>query len=262
MFATAGEARPGRLRWATMNQGSVERWIGLLAEAMRNGIEAAGPAHDPHVALARGLLATGGSPSAGTAPPPVDDRRPDVAGLLACARVLAWPGDPQRPLPAEAHPMTDLARWLVARPHPPGAPPPPGIARLIRGQTGGAFATASPDGQPDTWWYGELVSLHAVTSYALFAGDEAAWRASRAGAAFVHAEIQPDHATALPWGLAGLVLAPGCQTTAEWMLNACMIQYGGAPRGVGLVILADALYGLRHVQRADLNAGRAGEPVR
>lgn len=258
--------------WTMEDQRRVSHWIGLLQDAVGAGLAASSPG-DLTTRLARRLSAPetlrGGADvtAADASATVLRERRLEIAGLLACAGALT--GCPVRLPAVDRHALSDLADWLAARRTLPVTgvtastrQRPTLVDRLIRAQAGGPFRAPDADVQPDTWWYGELVALHAVTAYAIHAVDDAdAWQASRKGAAFIHAEIQPDHATALPWAIAAFVLTPGCHTTAEWVLNACMIQYGGAPTGAALVILADALYGLRHVQPPEPIHARPHEPI-
>lgn len=188
----------------------IQRWTRLLDDVVGPTVAAA---TDPAATVARALYAC--APTAA----PVTDPRPEIARLYRYASAL----------PRRDRTLAALHEWIG-----PDEPDP--------------AVTLPVEAQPESWWYRQLVRLHGLTNRAILLGDPAGFHESRRLAEFVHAEIQPDHATALPWAIHALVLAgQECEPTAEWVLNACMIQTGGTPGGAALVLLADALYGLRHV---------------
>lgn len=124
-----------------------------------------------------------------------------------------------------------------------------GLRNLANGSAAASPSTSDSmplDAQPESWWYAQLVEAHAAASHALLTGDRSILDRAQRRAKFIHAEIQPDHATGLPWAIHAFVITPGCEATAEWILNSTMVQYAGAPRGLALVILSEALYCLRH----------------
>ena len=120
-----------------------------------------------------------------------------------------------------------------------------------RQSTAGAFLTAGPRDNPETFWYHELVLLHAVASYAAQAGDAELAEAAGRSARFVQAEAQPDHATNQPWGLLAFVRDDATRLMADQMLHAARVQdAAGAGRSpITSILLADALYCLRALER-------------
>ncbi|MEA2734470.1 MAG: hypothetical protein QOE14_921 [Humisphaera sp.] len=119
------------------------------------------------------------------------------------------------------------------------------FGRLARGQqSSGAFLRALPSDHPELRWYHELAILHAAASYAVQAEDRTIARAVARGTAFVLAEIEPDHATAQPWGLFAFIWNPAARPLADQLLHAVEMRRG-AVDGVSLILLADALYCLR-----------------
>jgi hypothetical protein len=125
------------------------------------------------------------------------------------------------------------------------------FGRLARGQQpSGAFLPPAPGEHPELTWYHELSTLHAAASYAVQAEDRPLARAVARATAFHLAEIQPDHATAQPWGLFAFVWDPAARPLADQLLHAASLQHarGGVAAttdGVSLILLADALYCLR-----------------
>ena len=120
------------------------------------------------------------------------------------------------------------------------------FGRLTRGQQpGGAFVVASSSEHPELAWYHELAILHATASYAVQAEDRGVARAVARSTAFVSAEIQPDHATAQPWGLFAFIWNAAARPLADGMLHAISLRPPERLDGVSLILLADALYCLR-----------------
>jgi hypothetical protein len=119
------------------------------------------------------------------------------------------------------------------------------FGRLSRGQQpSGAFLIASPADSPELTWYHELAILHAAASYAVQAEDRTVARAVARSATFIADEIQPDHATAQPWGVFAFVWNAPTQPLADQLLHAISLRQHEVD-GVSLILLADALYCLR-----------------
>jgi hypothetical protein len=111
---------------------------------------------------------------------------------------------------------------------------------------GGAFFQADVHANPETRWYEELITLHAVASYAVRVNEESFRRAVARNAEFHLNETQPDHATAEPWGLLAFIqYAP---PLADQVLHAMSLQYPQGITGVPLLLMADVLYGLRRLE--------------
>ena len=126
------------------------------------------------------------------------------------------------------------------------------FGRLSRGQReSGAFLLATPSDNPEPMWYHELAILHAAASYAVQAEDRTVARAVARSATFVLNEIEPDHATAQPWGLFAFIWHAPARPLADQLLHAVEMRRGldaaaaAAVDGVSLILLADALYCLR-----------------
>jgi len=112
-------------------------------------------------------------------------------------------------------------------------------------QQSGGFLPIDSRANPETRWYEELVLLHAVASYAVRVNDERITAAAAKAAVFHLQETQPDHASAQPWGL--LAFARFAPPLADQMLHAMTMQYPAGVTGVPLLLLTDALYGLRRL---------------
>ncbi len=110
---------------------------------------------------------------------------------------------------------------------------------------GGAFLPVDSKANPETRWYEELLLLHALASYSVGQSDPRIHRAVERGALFHLEETQPDHASAQPWALLAFVqYAP---LLADQVLHALSMQYPAGVTGVPLLLLTDALYGLRRL---------------
>jgi hypothetical protein len=110
-------------------------------------------------------------------------------------------------------------------------------------QPSGAFLIATASDNPETFWYHELILLHAVASFAAWSGDARPRRSAMCSAAFHLNETQPDHATSQPWGLPAFVrYAP---MLADQMLHTMTTQQPAGIDGVSLMLLADTLQGLQ-----------------
>lgn len=71
----------------------------------------------------------------------------------------------------------------------------------------------------DTWWYNELCGLHALGNLAMMSNSKK-WLQRVAQIANHHLmNIQADHATSQPWGLAAFVLQPETTIFAEQQLH-------------------------------------------
>jgi hypothetical protein len=119
------------------------------------------------------------------------------------------------------------------------------FGRLARGQQqNGAFLLASSSDNPEPRWYHELAILHAAASYAVQAEDRTVARAVARGTEFVLNEIEPDHATAQPWGLFAFIWNAESRPLADQLLHGVEMRQQSID-GVSLILLADALYCLR-----------------
>jgi hypothetical protein len=109
-------------------------------------------------------------------------------------------------------------------------------------QPSGTFLAPSPNVHPETWWFDELVFLHAVTSYAIASQNLAAMTAVHRAAAYHVNETQPDHATTDPWAVHAFVLHKDANMLADQELHTVQT---GSPTAVTLMLLDDSLYCLR-----------------
>ena len=109
-------------------------------------------------------------------------------------------------------------------------------------QPAGHFLAPSANDNLESWWYAELILLHAVGTYAVETNDPHAFQAAGRAADYHLNETQPDHATSEPWAVFPFLLLPETRSLADQVLhNANMM----APDGTTLLLLADALYCLR-----------------
>lgn len=111
----------------------------------------------------------------------------------------------------------------------------------------GSFLGADPSAGPETTGFDELTILHALSSYAVTAGRKKFVRAVERAAIIHQEQTQPDHVTTQPWALLAFCWNPGTQPLAEQVLHSASIAISGAVNGVSLMLLADALYGLRQL---------------
>ena len=124
-----------------------------------------------------------------------------------------------------------------------GSSPATTLGRVIEAQDprGPYFTFDGKAGDnPEPWWYAELVVLHAVATYAVVSGNEAAADSARLAAAFHHAETQPDHATSQPWALHAFLSDANSLPTADLLLLAATAQQPASLGVVPRVLLADA----------------------
>jgi len=113
------------------------------------------------------------------------------------------------------------------------------FGRLTQSQnTDGTFLSAGSSDNPETWWYHELVLLHAASSYAVQAEDRHVASVVRRNTDFHQSETQPDHATSQPWGLFAFIWNPQTRPLADQLLHSAEAQ----PDGVSQILLADCLY--------------------
>ncbi len=123
------------------------------------------------------------------------------------------------------------------------------FGRLLRGKPNrSTFLAASPSDNPETFWYHELVILHAAASYAVQAEDRTLAGAVARNAIFHLSETQPDHATSQPWALFAFIWNPKTRSLADQMLHTASIQHPTRQDGITLMLLADALYCLKLFQ--------------
>jgi hypothetical protein len=124
------------------------------------------------------------------------------------------------------------------------------FGRLTRGQTAeGTFLIPGPSDNPETWWYHELVLLHAAASYAVQAEDRPVAAAVARATDHHLRETQPDHATTQPWALFPLIWNKRTRPLADQVLHAASVNQPTGPDGVSLILVADALYCLRLFER-------------
>jgi len=116
--------------------------------------------------------------------------------------------------------------------------------RLIdQQQITGEFLAANQTMNPESRWYEELTTLHAVASYTVRVPTPKRISAVKRNAEYHLEQTQPDHATAEPWGLFAFIQhAP---PLADQVLHAMQMQYPQGPAGVPLLLLRDTLYGLQ-----------------
>jgi hypothetical protein len=113
---------------------------------------------------------------------------------------------------------------------------------VARRSDAGSFLTPAASDNPETFWYHDLIILHAIDAYADLSGDEQAAAAVTAAADYHQNETQTDHATAEPWGLSAFLKSPLTRPTADGLLHAIQTNQPNGPRGVTLLLLADTLY--------------------
>jgi hypothetical protein len=111
-------------------------------------------------------------------------------------------------------------------------------------QPNGQFLTANASDQPETLAYHELVILHAAASYAAQSQSRPLSAAVAAATVYHQQQTQPDHATSQPWGVFAFAWNRPTRPLADALLHAAAIQAAplSATGGVGLMLLADALY--------------------
>jgi hypothetical protein len=116
---------------------------------------------------------------------------------------------------------------------------------VARQQPNGALLPEDIHANPETRWYLELTTLHALAGYAAKVDDARINSAIERCALYHLQETQPDHATAQPWGLLAFIqFAPAL---ADQVLHALAMQYPASVTGVPLLLLNDVRYGLRQL---------------
>ncbi len=128
-------------------------------------------------------------------------------------------------------PWTDLAAGVMGQ-----------LARAQ--QPSGAFLIPSQSDSPETYWYHELCTLHALGSFAVQAEDRTVASSVERATHYHLAETQPDHATSQPWALFPFIWNPQTRLLADQLLHAVTLQQP-SPDAVSLILLADSLYCLR-----------------
>ena len=128
------------------------------------------------------------------------------------------------------------------------------FGRLVRGQTEeGTFLRPSPSDNRETWWFDELVLLHAAGSYAVQAEDRTVAAAVKRATEYHLRETQPDHATERPWALFPFIWNEHTRPLADQVLHSAAVRagagHGAGGDGLSLTLLADALYCLRLFER-------------
>lgn len=116
-----------------------------------------------------------------------------------------------------------------------------GCASPASTQPRGTLMATGMDDNLESWWHHELVLLHAATSYAAPRRDPR-WQSFLQKSAEHHfAETQPDHASTQPWGIHAFLLFPHTISLADQMIHAAVVQGGGHPEAVSMLLFADAL---------------------
>ncbi len=105
----------------------------------------------------------------------------------------------------------------------------------------GVFSRRPASGNPETYWYHELVLLHAAASFAAQAEDRVVAAAVKRATEFHQNETQADHASGQPWGVFAFIWNPGTRDVAEGMLHAVRTVNPEGVRGVGAILLADSV---------------------
>ncbi|HEX8523523.1 MAG TPA: hypothetical protein VF669_14815 [Tepidisphaeraceae bacterium] len=124
---------------------------------------------------------------------------------------------------------------------------------LAAGAMGAICQTQQADGSllapdaavhPEITWYDELATLHALASYAVQAEDRsAAGAVARATKFHLHA-VQPDHATAQPFGLFAFIWNEKTRALADQILHTLQLRQPVSD-AASLILLYDCLYCLR-----------------
>ena len=114
--------------------------------------------------------------------------------------------------------------------------------RLIgQQQPDGTFLARGASDNPEPLWYAELALLHAVHVYAIDLQDRGAREAAARAAGYLAAEVQPDHASSHPWGIAALLESANGIALADTMLHVAGVQEPTSMDAVSLLLLDDAL---------------------
>lgn len=144
----------------------------------------------------------------------------------------AWDAAAFAPVPANSH-LPDHPLGLAAEV----------ITRITDAQKpSGAFFDFRKEDNAESWWFCELVTLHAIARW--WSCAEPSSRASvrkavTAAAQFHLHETQPDHATMHPWGLSAMILHPPATPLADWLIGAMQVQFAGGLDAVSTVLLLE-----------------------
>lgn len=111
----------------------------------------------------------------------------------------------------------------------------------VRQAADGTFLARTSADQLEPAWYHELAVLHAVDLYARQTGDPAAVAAVKRSARYHAEQVQPDHASSHPFGLAALLEDAEGIFLADMMLHAAGVQQPATMDAVSLVLLFDAI---------------------
>lgn len=126
--------------------------------------------------------------------------------------------------------------------------------RMVEAQAAdGTFLSRTSADQLEPAWYHELAVLHAVRWHADH-GDpdnERVARAAARSAQYHAAEVQPDHASSHPFGLAALLEDAEGIFLADMMLHAAGVQQPATMDAVSLVLLYDAIDSVRGMGATD-----------
>jgi hypothetical protein len=114
-------------------------------------------------------------------------------------------------------------------------------------QSGGALFPPTNSINPETRWYEELVLLHAMSTYAVEAGDAAVQQAVQRAAEHYVMESQPDHATQQPWAIFAFLSTEETSIQAEEILHTAIMRSTKRMDAISLVLLADALWCVQRV---------------
>lgn len=112
-------------------------------------------------------------------------------------------------------------------------------------QPSGSLLRVSPSDNPETHWYHELVTLHAIASYAAQSETRPLAGVVRRATEFHLNETQPDHASNQPWAAFAFLWNPATRPLADQLLHAASVQHPSGAGGVTLMLLSDCLYCLR-----------------
>jgi hypothetical protein len=126
------------------------------------------------------------------------------------------------------------------------------ITRILQAQKpSGALFDFRKEDNAESWWFCELVALHALARW--WSCPDPSLRqqvrqAVTAAAQFHLHETQPDHATMHPWGLSAMILHPPATALADWMIGAMQVQFAGGLDAISTVLLLETADLLSHAQ--------------
>ncbi len=114
------------------------------------------------------------------------------------------------------------------------------IERLILSQTtAGHFLNPTANDNLESWWYSELILLHAMGTFAAITRSAQAFTTVHKAATYHLNETQPDHATNEPWAIFPFLLQAETRSLADQLLHNARMMPATA---TSLMLLADALY--------------------